>query len=65
MWSIGVSFGSFTVRFSAESGHADADRVRADARWGLSDIKGDCPKRDAHAMHQRCDLICPDLPKVL
>ena len=24
-----------------------------------------CPKRDAHSMHERCDLICPDLPKVL
>jgi hypothetical protein len=23
------------------------------------------PKRDAHALHGRCDLICPDLPKVL
>jgi hypothetical protein len=24
-----------------------------------------CPKRDAPQMHDRCDLICPDLPKVL
>jgi hypothetical protein len=28
-------------------------------------LNGDCPKRDAHNMLQRCDLICPDLPKVL
>jgi hypothetical protein len=28
-------------------------------------LKGDCPKRDAHNLHERCDLICPDLPKVL
>jgi hypothetical protein len=28
-------------------------------------LKGDCPKRDAHSMHERCDLICPDLTKVL
>jgi hypothetical protein len=28
-------------------------------------LNGDCPKRDAHQMHDRCDLICPDLPKVL
>jgi hypothetical protein len=28
-------------------------------------LNGDCPKRDAHALHGRCDLICPDLPKVL
>jgi hypothetical protein len=33
-------------------------------RW-LSDLKGDCPKRDAHSLHKRCDLQCPDLPKVL
>jgi hypothetical protein len=33
-------------------------------RW-VSDLKGDCPKRDVHAQHQRCDLICPDLPRVL
>jgi hypothetical protein len=23
------------------------------------------PKRDALQMHDRCDLICPDLPKML
>jgi hypothetical protein len=28
-------------------------------------LNGDCPKRDAPQMHDRCDLICPDLPKVL
>jgi hypothetical protein len=28
-------------------------------------LKGDCPKRDAHQLHERCDLTCPDLPKVL
>jgi hypothetical protein len=27
-------------------------------------LSGDCPKRDAHELHG-CDLICPDLPKVL
>ena len=25
-------------------------------RW-VSDLKGDCPKRDVHALHERCDLI--------
>ena len=25
-------------------------------------LNGDCPRRDAH---ERCDLRCPDLPKVL
>ena len=28
-------------------------------------LNGDCPNRDAHGMHERCDLICPDLPRVL
>jgi hypothetical protein len=28
-------------------------------------LNGDCPKRDAHSLHERCDLRCPDLPKVL
>jgi hypothetical protein len=28
-------------------------------------LNGDCPRRDAPQLHDRCDLICPDLPKVL
>ena len=28
-------------------------------------LNGDCPKRDAHSMTERCDLLCPDVPKVL
>jgi hypothetical protein len=28
-------------------------------------IAGDCPNRDAPQLHDRCDLICPDLPKVV
>jgi hypothetical protein len=28
-------------------------------------LNGDCLKRDAHSMLERCDLVCPDLPKVL
>jgi hypothetical protein len=23
-------------------------------------LNGDCPRRDAHGLHERCDLICPD-----
>jgi hypothetical protein len=34
------------------------------SKW-MSALKGDCPKRNAPHLHQRCDLICPDLPKVL
>jgi len=25
---------------------------------------GDCARRDAHSILERCELICPDLPKV-
>ena len=28
-------------------------------------FNGDCPRRDAHSLQERCDLVCPDLPKVL
>jgi hypothetical protein len=28
-------------------------------------LNGDCPKRDAPHLHERYDLLCPDLPKVL
>jgi hypothetical protein len=28
-------------------------------------LNGDCPRRDEPSLHERCDLICPDLPKVL
>jgi hypothetical protein len=27
-------------------------------------LNGECPKRDAR-LHDRCDLVCPGLPKVL
>jgi hypothetical protein len=23
-------------------------------------LNGDCPRRDAHGLHERCDLICPE-----
>jgi hypothetical protein len=28
-------------------------------------LNGDCPRRDAQSISERCDLRCPDLPKVL
>jgi hypothetical protein len=33
-------------------------------KW-MSDLSGDCPKRNHPQTPQRCDLTCPDLPKVL
>jgi hypothetical protein len=26
-------------------------------------LNGDCPKRDAFQLHDRCDLVCPDLTR--
>jgi hypothetical protein len=37
----------------------------ANATKWLSDLRGDCPKRDVPQLHERCDLVCPDVPKVL
>jgi hypothetical protein len=34
------------------------------SEW-MSELRGDCPKRDAPQLHERCDLIYPDLPKIL
>ena len=28
-------------------------------------LNGDCSRRNAHSLHERCDLVCPDLPKAL
>jgi hypothetical protein len=33
-------------------------------KW-RNQLNDNCPRRDAPQMHDRCDLICPDLPKVL
>jgi hypothetical protein len=33
------------------------------SKW-VSDLKSDCPNRDSR-LHDRCDLVMPDLPKVL
>ena len=33
-------------------------------KW-MEMLNSDCPKRDSLQLRDRCDLICPDLPKVL
>jgi hypothetical protein len=30
----------------------------------MEQLNGDCPRRNSR-LHDRCDLVCPDLPKVL
>jgi hypothetical protein len=42
-------------------GSAGGGRCAANKAFMLN---GDCPKRDA-CLQERCDLIAPDLPKVL
>jgi hypothetical protein len=34
------------------------------AEWSWN-LKQDCPRHNAHLLSERCDLICPDLPKAL
>ena len=34
------------------------------SKW-REQLNGDCPKRDAAGLQDRCDVVCPDLPKVL
>jgi hypothetical protein len=34
------------------------------SKW-VSDLRGDCHKRNAAQLHERRDLICPDLLKAL
>jgi len=39
--------------------------VRAQRQNDEMELNGDCPRRDAPQLHDRCDLICADLPKVI
>ena len=52
--------GRYSVRRLIEKYGRNANMMK----W-KEQLNGDCPKRDAPQMHNRCDLICPDLPKVL
>jgi hypothetical protein len=55
-----VRKGRYSVRGLIEKYGSKANMMK----W-KEQLNGDCPKRDAHGLHERCDLICPDLPKVL
>jgi putative tryptophan/tyrosine transport system substrate-binding protein len=52
-------------------GWMDGRNVRIDIRWSASDpdshsqIRGGIGAIVRPHLHERCDLICPDLPKVL
>ena len=55
----------------ARKGHYHVHRLIAKYRrkgnlmnW-KEQLNGDCPRREALGLHERCDLICLDLPKVL
>jgi hypothetical protein len=53
------------VSFSAGIRLIDKYGRKANMMKWKEQLNGDCPRRDAHSMMERCDLICPDLPKVL
>jgi hypothetical protein len=44
--------------------HRENGRKANMMKW-KEQLNGDCPRRDAHSLHEPCDLTCPDLPKVL
>jgi hypothetical protein len=52
--------GRYSVRRLIEKHGRKANMMK----W-MEQLNGDCPRRDAHSLHERCNLICPDLPKVL
>jgi hypothetical protein len=51
-------------RYSVAKLTAQHGRKGSMTKW-VHDLKGDCPRRDSLQLHERCDIICPDLPKVL
>src|SRR5260370_41909997 len=52
--------GRYSVRRLIEKYGRNANMMK----W-KEQLNGDCPKRDAPQLHDRCDRICPDLPKEL
>jgi hypothetical protein len=52
--------GRYSVRRLIEKYGREANMMK----W-KEQLNSDCPRRDAHGLHERCDLLCPDLPKVL
>jgi hypothetical protein len=52
--------GRYSVRKLVEQRGRDASMMKWKER-----LNNDCPKRDVPQLHDRCDLICPVLPKVL
>jgi hypothetical protein len=48
--------GQYRVRQPIEKCGRDASMMK----WN-EQLNGDCPRRNAPQLHERCDLICPDL----
>jgi hypothetical protein len=53
-----------TLAAGERNGIAAYGRKANMIKW-KEQLNGDCPKRDAHSMLERRDLICPDLPNIL
>ena len=49
-------------RYSVAPSSSPGTAATAMSQWS-SDLKG--PRQNAHQLHDRCDVRCPDLPKVL
>ena len=52
--------GRYRVRRLIEQHGRDGSMLR----W-REQLSADCPKHRAPRLHERCDVLCPDLPKVL
>jgi hypothetical protein len=50
--------GAFSFKELAIWGHQTQRKILI--KWKEL-LNGDCPKRDAHSLHERCDLVCPDV----
>jgi hypothetical protein len=47
-----------TGRYSVTKLIAKYGGRRANMMKWKEQLNGDCPKRDAHGLHERCDLLC-------
>jgi hypothetical protein len=54
------SQGRYSVRRLIEKYGRKANMMK----W-KEQLNGDCARRDEPSLHERCDLLCPDVPNVL
>ena len=68
LWPEAISY-SVTSKGSSKCCASNVGVASAKGRYSVRRLiekyDGDCPRRDSLQLHDRCDLICPELPKVL